>query len=251
MITNPNTLGLFEKQIQRIAHMVHDQGALLYLDGANMNAILGVTRPGDFGDVFLERTLIACLIDGADYVDAQRVRAMMVAEMRALMTRHDVLVMAGGGPAPRLSSSLATWPAPNRFQASNITGNPAIVVPAGFSTAGLPLSIHFIGRPFEDAALLGFAHAYEHATKWWRTRKIESVAISPPIVDAPEPQAAGCIDQTLLDTCMVAATRAGLRLDDAQLALLCRAAPHIFEMAVRVREAARKGGDPAGVFSLK
>jgi Asp-tRNA(Asn)/Glu-tRNA(Gln) amidotransferase A subunit family amidase len=66
----------------------------------------------------------------------------MVAEMQAIMARHDVLVMAGGGPAPRLSPALAAWPAPNRFQASNITGNPAIVVPAGFGSAGLPLSIH-------------------------------------------------------------------------------------------------------------
>jgi glycine dehydrogenase subunit 2 len=49
MITNPNTLGLFERQIRQITDMVHATGGLVYLDGANMNAILGVTRPGDFG----------------------------------------------------------------------------------------------------------------------------------------------------------------------------------------------------------
>ena len=49
MITNPNTLGLFEPQIKQIADLVHQRGGLLYLDGANMNAILGITRPGDFG----------------------------------------------------------------------------------------------------------------------------------------------------------------------------------------------------------
>jgi len=49
MITNPNTLGLFEKNIRQIADMVHGVGGLLYLDGANMNAILGIARPGDFG----------------------------------------------------------------------------------------------------------------------------------------------------------------------------------------------------------
>jgi glycine dehydrogenase subunit 2 len=49
MITNPNTLGLFDDQIAAITERVHSQGALVYLDGANMNAILGVTRPGDFG----------------------------------------------------------------------------------------------------------------------------------------------------------------------------------------------------------
>src|SRR5207249_8859731 len=49
MITNPNTLGLFESQITKITELLHAQGALVYLDGANMNAILGITRPGDFG----------------------------------------------------------------------------------------------------------------------------------------------------------------------------------------------------------
>lgn len=49
MVTNPNTLGLFEQDITRIADMVHRAGALVYIDGANMNAICGITRPGDFG----------------------------------------------------------------------------------------------------------------------------------------------------------------------------------------------------------
>ncbi len=49
MVTNPNTLGMFEREIPRIAQLVHDAGALVYIDGANMNAIAGITRPGDFG----------------------------------------------------------------------------------------------------------------------------------------------------------------------------------------------------------
>lgn len=49
MITNPNTLGIFETRIAQIAHMLHGVGGLVYLDGANMNAIVGVARPGDFG----------------------------------------------------------------------------------------------------------------------------------------------------------------------------------------------------------
>lgn len=49
MLTNPNTLGLFEKHIPEIADMVHKAGGLLYYDGANMNAIMGIARPGDMG----------------------------------------------------------------------------------------------------------------------------------------------------------------------------------------------------------
>jgi len=49
MITNPNTLGVFEKDITALCEMAHECGALVYMDGANMNAILGQCRPGDFG----------------------------------------------------------------------------------------------------------------------------------------------------------------------------------------------------------
>jgi len=49
MITNPNTLGLFEKQVCDISKVIHDAGSLLYMDGANMNALMGIARPGDMG----------------------------------------------------------------------------------------------------------------------------------------------------------------------------------------------------------
>jgi len=49
MFTNPSTLGVFEQNIAEAAEILHDHGALLYMDGANMNALAGVARPGDFG----------------------------------------------------------------------------------------------------------------------------------------------------------------------------------------------------------
>ncbi len=49
MLTNPNTLGLFEKNIEEICRIVHEAGGLVYMDGANMNALVGVARPGDMG----------------------------------------------------------------------------------------------------------------------------------------------------------------------------------------------------------
>ncbi len=49
MLTNPNTVGLFEKQIESICAMVHEAGGLAYMDGANLNALLGLVRPGDIG----------------------------------------------------------------------------------------------------------------------------------------------------------------------------------------------------------
>src|SRR5919206_1908511 len=49
MLTNPNTLGLFDRNIEEIARIVHDVGATLYYDGANLNAVMGYSRPGDMG----------------------------------------------------------------------------------------------------------------------------------------------------------------------------------------------------------
>jgi len=49
MLTNPNTLGIFEQQMDRIAEIVHGRGGLVYMDGANMNALMGKVRPGDTG----------------------------------------------------------------------------------------------------------------------------------------------------------------------------------------------------------
>ncbi len=81
MITNPNTLGMFDRQIAEIAELVHAAGGLVYLDGANMNAILGIARPGDFG---------------ADM--------MHFNPHKTFSGPH-----GGGGPAPGRSPSAASW----------------------------------------------------------------------------------------------------------------------------------------------
>jgi glycine dehydrogenase subunit 2 len=57
MLTNPNTLGLFEEKILEISDLAHNTGTLMYCDGANMNALLGITRPGDQGFDFIHLNL--------------------------------------------------------------------------------------------------------------------------------------------------------------------------------------------------
>jgi len=49
MVTNPDTLGVFEERITEVAHILHAKGAMVYMDGANMNALAGISRPGDYG----------------------------------------------------------------------------------------------------------------------------------------------------------------------------------------------------------
>jgi aspartyl-tRNA(Asn)/glutamyl-tRNA(Gln) amidotransferase subunit A len=207
-----------------------------------------IERPEDFGSTFLERTLIACLFQGADYVHAQQERSRLANEMQAAMADCDVLVTAGAGPAPKLSPALAKWPNPHRFIPFSVTGNPAVVACSGFSKAGLPVSIQFVGKPFEDANVLGIAHAYEKATEWSQRRAVISPEARPaPIAHSASATSVDAVDPKIVDLCDRAAKNAGLNLPHGSFALLCHQAPNALEIVARIRSA-REFAEPAGVF---
>src|SRR5215470_11069468 len=131
------------------------------------------TRPGDFGEDFLGRVLPAVLISGRDYIQAQRERRRMLAEMAPVYADFDVLVTAtASAPAPLLGTSrtIQFWQRPSLTTPFNVTGGPALAQCIGFSNSGLPLSMQIIGRPFDDATVLRVAHAYERATPWRERR---------------------------------------------------------------------------------
>ncbi len=207
-------------------------------------------RPHDFGAVFLERTLLALLIESADYVRAQQARARFIAEMKPLHEQFDVLLTAGAGPAPLLKNDLAVWPGPTVFAPFALLGVPALVCCAGFSASGLPMSIQLVGRPFEDAKLLGVAHAYERATGWWQQHApLEKFTAPEPIVHRATTINAATLDARLLARCTQAAAHAGVPVSEAQLAVLCSNAPALLEMVARVRACAGGWQEPATVFS--
>ena len=209
-----------------------------------------VERPQDFGSTFLERTLIACLFQGADYVQAQQERARMVSEMQGALADCDVLVTAGAGPAPRLDPSLAKWPNPHRFMPFSVTGNPAVVVCSGFSRSGLPMSIQFVGKPFEDANVLSIAHAYEKATDWSQRRAVISPEVRPaPVAHRASATSVDGVDPRIIDLCTRAAEKSGLRLPDGPFALLCHQAPNALEIIARIRST-RDRPEPASVFTF-
>jgi len=206
-------------------------------------------RIHDFGAVFIERTLIACLIEASDYIDAQRVRAQMVDEMNAVWEKYDVLVAPGGGPAPTLQPGLSAWPSLNRHSPFALLGAPAIVVPCGYSESGLPLSIQFVARPFDDAKLLSIAHAYEQATGFGLQREPQ-IAKEPPPIAYERPQVERMtLDARIVSLCERATAAAGLKVGDAELAILCGAAPHLIEMRDHVRGRAGSA-EPANVFRV-
>lgn len=141
-------------------------------------------------------------------------------------------------------------PNPNRFVPFTLTGRPAAVTCTGFGKAGLPLGMHLIGRPFDDANVLGIAHAYEQATGWSQRRAIISPQLKPaPIAHHAPAIPVSTMDPRIVDLCAQAAASAGLHLPDRPFALLCSKAPSLLEMTDRVRGSHNRN-DPANVFTL-
>ena len=131
------------------------------------------SRPGDFGADFLGRALPAVLYSGTDYVQAQRERRLMLAEMAPIYEKYDLLVTpTAPGPAPRLGTwrTISFWQNSSLTTPFNVTAGPALAQCMGFTPAGLPLSLQLVGRPFDEATVLRAAHAYETATNWRNRR---------------------------------------------------------------------------------
>ena len=212
------------------------------------------TRPGDFGEDFLGRVLPAVLISGRDYIQAQRERRRMLAEMAPVYADFDVLVTAtAGAPAPRLDAwrTIEFWKRASLTTPFNVTGGPALAQCIGFSSSGLPLSMQVVGRPFDDATALRVAHAYEKATPWRMRRPqldphAEFSTALPPVPD-PEPAQ---IDAATRDRVAIACRAAGLTLSDRQFEMACAAAPYVIAMIGRLYRDRPYSEEPANVFQF-
>jgi len=212
------------------------------------------TRPGDFGEDFLGRVLPAVLIGARDYVQAQRERRRILAEMAPVWADYDVLVTAtAGGPAPRLDAwrTIEFWRRPSLTTPFNVTGGPALAQCIGFSAAGLPLSMQLVGPAFAEATVLRVAHAYEQATDWRARRPALDPAahFSTRLTPVPEPEI-GDVDAAARDRAAHAARAAGLTLSDRQFAMLCAAAPYVEAMTGRLYRERHWAEEPANTFQF-
>lgn len=131
------------------------------------------TRPQDFGKLLRSRVMVGGLVRAEDYVQAMRWRAELTARAMAHFARFDLLVTAGWmAPADPADPEgvdffrkrqLVTMP-------FSLTGMPALNLPCGFSSGGLPLSLQIGGRPFDEATVLRAGDAYQRATDWHRAK---------------------------------------------------------------------------------
>jgi aspartyl-tRNA(Asn)/glutamyl-tRNA(Gln) amidotransferase subunit A len=121
------------------------------------------TTPELYGAFGRHRLMAGAFILAADYVNAQRERARLVAELAETMKTVDVLIFPTARcPArPIGEDSMASGFQPFFNRACNVTGSPALSVCNGFSQTGLPLALQIAGRPFEDALVLQVGDALE------------------------------------------------------------------------------------------
>jgi aspartyl-tRNA(Asn)/glutamyl-tRNA(Gln) amidotransferase subunit A len=127
------------------------------------------TQPQNFGRSVRSRLLPGALISAADYIQAQRARAAISARIADLMRSVDAVVSpVSPGPADAFQAydPDRTFRQPNFNNPYNLTGLPAISVPCGFSSLGLPIGLQIATPPFTEALALRIAHAYERATDW-------------------------------------------------------------------------------------
>lgn len=126
-------------------------------------------RPEDFGQLLRTRVIAGGLIRAEEYVQAMRWRTELTTRMLAEFRRFDLLATAGW-----LRTAESADPnAPDFFKHRQIvtmpfslSGIPALSVPCGFSTDGLPLALQLAGRPFDEATVLRAGDAYQRVTDW-------------------------------------------------------------------------------------
>jgi aspartyl-tRNA(Asn)/glutamyl-tRNA(Gln) amidotransferase subunit A len=130
-------------------------------------------RPGDYGKLARRRLLPGAFMTAGDYVGAQRRRAEVIAAVEDRLRDYDVLLCASSmDPSSRIDDpdeTARTYPRQARTP-FNVTGHPALAMMSGLSQAGLPVSVQFVGRYFDEATVLRVAAAYERATAWHKKK---------------------------------------------------------------------------------
>jgi aspartyl-tRNA(Asn)/glutamyl-tRNA(Gln) amidotransferase subunit A len=133
-----------------------------------------LSRPLDYARYTYQRMVAGATLSAADLVQALRLRRELSATLNAdILGAFDALITATAlVPAPRLDEFPVDVPLRNTTQTIpfNVTGNPALAVPTGFSRSGLPLGMQIVGRPFDEPTVLRIGAAYEAAAGWTARR---------------------------------------------------------------------------------
>jgi len=185
---NPEVLAIVEKELEVLQEMGANLQevtipSLEYVRAANSVIMLSEayayhepnlkTRPQDFGEMVRARFRIGGLFSASDYVQAQRCRKLVIRECAEVFKRVDLLVtptMTQPAAAFEGYDASSTVRGPSFTAPFNLTGLPAISVPCGFTAAGLPVGMQFVGKPFDEPGVLRAAYTYQQHARWFERR---------------------------------------------------------------------------------
>ncbi len=138
------------------------------------------TRRADIGADVLGLLDQGQFVTACDYLDAQRRRRQLIETLNAVFDQVDVIITpATPITAPKIGETTveiaghkedARLAATRLVRALNLAGVPALAIPCGFDSRGLPIGLQIFGRAFDEAAVLTVGHAYEQATEWHKRR---------------------------------------------------------------------------------
>ncbi len=131
-------------------------------------------RPLDYGRITFARFVLGACVTAADLIQAFRLRRELTDAVNGVLGRYDALLTASSLlPAPRFDEVAEAMSPAALMQTMpfNVTGHPALSVPIGLSSGGLPLGVQIVGRPFDEATVLRVGRAVEILSGW------ESVAL--------------------------------------------------------------------------
>ena len=160
-------------------HMTDISGLITRVDAASKHRKWIRERLRDYSHDLQISHLTGSIVPAQIYYKAQKLRSLLRTQVLDALKDHDVLVLpTSGRTAPRLedgprvitSKEMAPSLPFMRTSAFSLAGTPAVSVPCGFGSEGLPIGLQITGRPGEDGAVLKAAHAYEQHTPWHTMR---------------------------------------------------------------------------------
>jgi aspartyl-tRNA(Asn)/glutamyl-tRNA(Gln) amidotransferase subunit A len=167
------SIPVLEHSIPISSNILITEAAEVHIDHLRHNA-------DDIAPDVRGRLEMGALTPAIEYIKAQRARSVFNRDVSETMKRFDILlapVNAVGAPlisetmvkvGDREEHKLALMPRLTR--PFNLTGSPAVSVPCGFTSSGLPIGMQLAGRAFDESTVLQVAHAYEQATEWHKRR---------------------------------------------------------------------------------
>jgi aspartyl-tRNA(Asn)/glutamyl-tRNA(Gln) amidotransferase subunit A len=160
-------------RLPRLQEMAGVQRVILLAETWAVHAKWLRERPQDYTTPTRRKVMPGAFLSAGDYIHAQQCRAQMIDAVDDVFRDVDVLLTTSGMDAPfRIDDAAGlarTYPRQGRSP-FNLTGHPALAMMSGLSKSGLPLSVQFVGRAFDEATLLRVAAAYERVTRWSTVR---------------------------------------------------------------------------------